>query len=88
MSIRKERATIIWVGPAACGACCAGSIIGFLAAIGIGAAAGFAMFGAISLVVGALAVAFVVHRRRRRAITCSTTPATVAVEMSTAQARG
>ena len=82
MSIKNENATIVGVGPAACVACCAGPIIGFLAAIGIGTAAGFALFGTISLVIGAVAVAFVV-RRRRRAATCSTTPTTVAVEMPT-----
>lgn len=82
MSIKNENATIVGVGAAACVACCAGPIIGFLAAIGIGTAAGFALFGTISLVIGAVAVAFVV-RRRRRAATCSTTPTTVAVEMPT-----
>ncbi len=88
MSIKKENATIVGVGAAACVACCAGPIIGFLAAIGIGTAVGFALFGTISLVVGALAVAFVVRRCRRRAVTCSTIPAPVAVEMPTARARG
>ena len=83
MSIKKENATIVGVGAAACVACCAGPIIGFLAAIGIGTAAGFALFGTISLVIGALAVAFVVRRSRRRAATCSTTPTTIAVEMPT-----
>ena len=83
MSIKKENATIVGVGAAACVACCAGPIIGFLAAIGIGTAAGFALFGTISLVIGALTVAFVVRRRRLRAATCSTTPTTVAVEMPT-----
>ena len=83
MSIKKDNVTIVGVGAAACVACCAGPIIGFLAAIGIGTAAGFALFGTISLVIGALAVAFVVRRRRRRAATCSTTPTTVAVEMPT-----
>ena len=86
MSLKKENATIVGVGAAACVACCAGPIIGFLAAIGIGTAAGFAIFGTISLVAGALAVAFVVRRRRRRATTCSTTPARVAVEMPTVRA--
>ena len=86
MSIKKENATIVGVGAAARVACCAGPIIGVLAAIGIGAAAGFALFGTISLLVGALAVAVVV-RRRRRAATCDTAPATVAVERPTVRAR-
>lgn len=85
MSIKQENATIVGVGAAACVACCAGPIIGFLAAIGIGTAAGFALFGTISLVGGALAVGFVV--RRRRAVTCSTTPTPVAVEMPTVRVR-
>ncbi len=88
MSIKKENARIIGVGAAACVACCAGPIIGFLAAIGIGTAAGFALFGTISLVVGALALAVVIPRRRRRAATCNTTQATVAVEMPIVRARG
>jgi len=88
MSTRKENATIIGVGAAACVACCAGPIIGFLAAIGIGTAAGFALFGTISLVVGALAVAVVVRRRRRRQATCGTRPVAVAVEMPTVRTPG
>lgn len=88
MSIKKENVTIVGVGAAACVACCAGPIIGFLAAIGIGTAAGFALFGTISLVLGVLALAFVVRRRRRRAATCSPTPAAVAVERPTVRARG
>ncbi len=88
MSIKKENATILGVGAAACVACCAGPIIGFLAAIGIGTAAGFALFGTISLVVGVLALAFVVRHRRRRAITCGTTAAPVAVDMPTVRTRG
>ena len=83
MSLKRENATIVGVGAAACVACCAGPIIGFLAAIGIGTAAGFALFGTISLLIGALAVAFEMRRRRRSAATCSTTPTTVAVEMPT-----
>ncbi len=86
MSIKKENATIVGVGAAACVACCVGPILGFLAAIGIGTAAGFALFGTISLVVGALTLAVVVRRHRRREITCSTLPATVAVEMPTVRA--
>ncbi len=87
MSVKKENAAIVGVGATACIACCAGPIIGFLAAIGIGTAAGFAMFGAISLVIGALAVAYVVRRRRRRVVTGGASPTTVAVGMSTLRAR-
>ena len=44
MSAKKENATIIGVGVAACAVCCAGPILG--ARIGLGTAAGFALFGA------------------------------------------
>jgi hypothetical protein len=63
---KKDGAAIIGVGAAACVVCCAGPIIGFLAAIGLGTAAGFAVFGSIALIIGAAVVAVVVGRRRRR----------------------
>ena len=88
MSVKKENATIVGVGAAACVACCAGPIIGFLAAIGIGTAASFAVFGTISLIVGALAVGFVVRRRQHRTVTCDSTPVAVAVDIPTVRTRG
>lgn len=63
----KERIALVGVGAAACAACCAGPIVGFLAAIGIGTAAGFALFGSLALLVGVAVTAFVLLRRRRRA---------------------
>ncbi|MFM2071567.1 MAG: hypothetical protein RLZZ623_1830 [Actinomycetota bacterium] len=72
MSAKKENVAIVGVGIAACAVCCAGPILGFLAAIGIGTLAGFAVFGAAALLIGAVAVAVVVVlRRRRRAQVCS-----------------
>ena len=67
MSRKKENAAIVGVGVAACAVCCAGPILGVLAAIGLGTAAGFALFGTVAIVVGAAAAAFVMVRRRRRA---------------------
>ena len=40
VSAKKENATIVGVGVAACAVCCAGPILGVLAAIGLGTAAG------------------------------------------------
>lgn len=81
MSTKKENAAIVGVGVAACAVCCAGPILGVLAAIGLGAAAGFAVFGTVAILIGAAAVAFVVTRRRRRTATCTpadpSTPAPV-----------
>ena len=81
MSTKKENAAIVGVGAVACAACCAGPILGFLAAIGLGTAAGFALFGTAAIAVGAIAIIVVVLRRRRRATSCAATPGPVAIEM-------
>jgi hypothetical protein len=61
------------VGVAACVVCCAGPILCVLAAIGLGTAAGFALFGTVAIVIGAVLIAFVGVRRRRRAAACAVT---------------
>ena len=66
MSGGKERATLIGAGAAACAACCAGPIIGLVAALGIGAVAGALLFGMVGLVIMATAGALLVVRRRRK----------------------
>ena len=48
MSTKKESATLVGVGLAACAVCCAGPILGALAALGLGTAAGLALFGAVA----------------------------------------
>ncbi|MGH9132789.1 MAG: hypothetical protein ACRDZZ_02550, partial [Ilumatobacteraceae bacterium] len=63
MSAKKENTTIVGVGVAACAVCCAGPILGLLAAIGLGTAAGFALLGTIAIVVGAALTAFLLIRR-------------------------
>ena len=89
MSANKENATIIGVGVAACAACCAGPILGFLAAIGLGTAAGIALFGTVALLVGAAAVIFVLVRRRGRTASCQPADAhvPVAVELTGTRTR-
>jgi hypothetical protein len=64
--------------------CCAGPILGVLAAIGLGTAAGFALFGTVAIVIGAALIAFVLMRRRRRAAACAATetPESVPVELT------
>ena len=56
---------VLGVGAAACAACCAGPILGFVAATGIASALGAVAFGVVGLV-AVLAVAGVLLRRRRR----------------------
>ena len=52
-----------------------------LAAIGLGTAAGFALFGTIAILIGAAVMAFVVIRRRRRAQACSSNESSVPVSV-------
>jgi hypothetical protein len=88
MSTKRETAAIIGVGAAACAACCAGPIIAFLAAIGLGTALGLALFGSAALVIGALAMVIVLRRRRRRLATgCTAAAAPVAVDMPIVRTR-
>lgn len=71
MSTSRDRATIVGVGAAACVACCAGPIIAFLAAIGIGTIAFIALFGTIGFALAGVGVVGVVRHRRRRSVACS-----------------
>jgi hypothetical protein len=78
----KENATLLGVGAAACAACCAGPILGVLAAIGLGTAAGFLLVGSLAFLLCAAAIAVVVLRRRR-AIPCAPIAGTpVPIELS------
>lgn len=67
MSTAKEGAGIVGIGVAACAVCCAGPILGFLAAIGLGTALGFAVFGVAGLAVALLAIVPIMRRRRQQA---------------------
>lgn len=89
MTTKKQDVALVGAGVAACAVCCAGPIVGFLAAIGLGTAAGAMLYGTIAVVIGA-AVAVVVVRRRRRAKVCATIPSTSAsapVELTATRTR-
>lgn len=79
---KRDGAAIVGVGAAACAACCAGPIVGFLAAIGIGTAASFALLGFVGLGF-ALAVSVALVRRHRAATACATGPEAVTVAAPT-----
>lgn len=64
---------VLGAGAAACAACCAGPILGFLAATGIASVLGVAVFGAVGLM-AVLTVAAVLHQRRRRRPQACTIP--------------
>lgn len=82
MSTRKDGAALVGIGAAACAVCCAGPLLGFLAAIGLGTIAGVALFGAVGLVATAIGVLLVLRRRRRQSVACraETRDGPVAVE--------
>ena len=75
MSSKKEGAALVGVGAAACAVCCAGPLLGFLAAIGLGTIAGVAVFGSVALVIGAVVAGLVIVRRGRRSAACTPQPA-------------
>jgi hypothetical protein len=81
VSTRKQTAAIAGAGAAACAVCCAGPVLGFLAAIGLGTIAGVLLFGVAGLAIAVLGVAIVVYRRRR-ARTCALDSDPVPVELT------
>lgn len=73
---------MVGVGIVACAACCAGPILGVLAAIGLGTAAGFFLIGGMAFLVGVALVSVVGLRRRRRVTLCqSPIPDAVPVDL-------
>lgn len=71
MSSKKQDLAVVGAGAAACAVCCAGPILGFLAALGLGTALGVAVYGTIGLVIAAIGMIVLVRRRRRRMIACT-----------------
>jgi hypothetical protein len=86
VSVKRDGAKAVGVGAALCVACCAGPIVGWLAAIGLFTVAGAAWFGAAAVVLGALAAAWVLRRRSRQAAACGAEAAAVPVELSSGPA--
>ena len=68
MSGEKPNRAIVGVGVAACAVCCAGPILGVLAAIGVSTGAGYAFFGLGAVIVGVAVAVLVVLRRRHRTV--------------------
>jgi hypothetical protein len=83
----RDNTTLVGVGLAACAACCAGPMLGVLAAIGVGTAAGFLLVGLVAIAVGATAIAVVVWRRRRTSACGSCILDEVPVEVTVAPGR-
>ena len=71
---------IIGIGAAACAACCAGPILGFLAATGLSTVAGVATLGLAGLL-ALVPAALWWYRRRRRAQACASPAEPTAVRV-------
>jgi hypothetical protein len=69
MTATRQGASVIGIGVAACAACCAGPLIGLLAAVGLGPVLGVAVLGVAGLAIALVAIVPLL-RRRRRAATC------------------
>jgi hypothetical protein len=69
VSSKRDGATVAGVGVAACAVCCAGPILGLLAALGAVSALGLFLFGAFALIAVAIVCAVWYLRRRRRRCT-------------------
>ena len=76
----KDGVGVVGIGVAACAACCAGPILGFVAATGLYTVAGVAAVGAAGLLVLVPAGVWW-HRRRRRAAACAAADEPVPVEI-------
>ena len=74
-------------GAAACAVCCAGPVLGFLAATGVASVLGAVAFGVVGLVVVAAVAALLWQRRRRRARTCGTASGPVQIDAPQLKAR-
>jgi hypothetical protein len=72
LSSKKENLALVGVGAAACAVCCAGPIIGFFTAVGLGTLIGVVLFGSIGIAIAAIGSIVVLGRRRRRTNACST----------------
>jgi hypothetical protein len=83
----KAGVGLVGVGAAACAACCAGPILGFLAATGIASVLGAVIFGAVGLVTVVVVSAVLWQRRRHRQKQCTPVTGPELVEAPQLKAR-
>ena len=84
MGAWSDRAKVAGVAVVACGACCAGPLLGFVAAVSLGTLVGVALFGVFGLGVAVAGGSWWVWRRRQR----RPEPGPVPVAAPTVRSRG
>ena len=87
MIVGKDGAKTVGLAAAACVACCAGPIIGFLGAIGLGTVLGVFVFGAAGLAVAGVGGLWWLRRRRRQQVCAVAATAPVPVAAPTVRTR-
>jgi len=85
--VTKQGAGLVGVGAAACAACCAGPILGVLAAAGLLTAAAYITAGLIGLAV-VVPLAVWIHRRRQARPSCAADTGHTALELGSKPATG
>jgi hypothetical protein len=72
--VSRDSFKLAGVGAVACVACCAGPLLGFIAAVGVATVLGYVLFGLVAIAVGTALVALVLQARAKRRVTSGTTP--------------
>ena len=85
MTAKRDGAKVAGLAAVGCAACCAGPIIGFLAAIGLGTALVVFLYGVAGLAVASVGGLWWLRRRRRQQ--ACTTPTTMPVTMTATRTR-
>ncbi len=87
--MKSNRQQLVGVGVAgvACAACCAGPVIGFLTALGIGTAVGLGGSVLAGVIVAVAGILLVRRRRHARQAACATSSTSVSVAAPTLRAR-
>lgn len=87
MKSNQQQLLGVGVAGVACAACCAGPVIGFLAALGLGTAVGLAGSVLAGVLIAIAGILLVQRRRRARQTACAVPSTAVAVAAPTVRAR-
>ena len=87
MKADRQQLRGVGVAGVACAACCAGPVIGFFAALGLGTTIGLAGSVLVGVLIAIAGILLARHRRRARQAACAVPSTNVAVAVPTVRAR-